>query len=388
MDALAIKSVARDLLEAVAPLVGDSAVTVMDRDGFILASSQPCDAGAIHHGAVEAIRQRRLVRTGPTDAEALPGAKEGVCLPIVSGGEIIGAVEVRGGPAEVERTAGLLAACVGLCLDMSARGDNDRFQKSMRIALLRAATSPGTPDPEAISTRGRELGLELRLPARIIVVTPVNGGSRTDSARTLARFEEIVASEQRLDPASDLVETLDGSLVLLKHAPETFDTGAFAGALHAALSGGTDGEVGIGIGRRCDSPDLLPVSRHEAAVLSELGGGVRSIDDPVGRMYYMLRGSLDFGASARYLALLEADLKKGIGGKDYRQVMRTVRAYCDADCHGGRAAENLGVHKNTMNYRMNKIVSLLGLDGENAFVREFFLRLLVLRGNDGAMAEE
>lgn len=387
MNMLAIDSVARDFVDAVTPLLGSSGVAVMDTEGSILASSYPERVGNIHYGAVEAAKRRQVVHVRSGDSQIYPGALEGICLPVIKRGELLGVVAVQGNPDEMDKTAGLLAACVGLCLDMTHRENSTRQSKDLRVALLRAIISGAEPDAENILERGRELGLDLRLPARIIAFTPLSADSLAHASGTLARVERIFAFGACPDSPHDLSETLDGSLVVFKHIPEGFDVGAFASGLHAALSREIALDIGVGIGRLCTEWNHLAVSRHEAGMLSEIGGGIRSIDDPNGKMHYMLRGSLDFGISAKYLALLEADLKRGIGGKDYCQVMQTVRAYCDADCHGGRAAENLGIHKNTMNYRMNKIVSLLGLDRQNAFVREFFLRLLALQGGDKPTAK-
>ena len=43
-----------------------------------------------------------------------------------------------------------------------------------------------------------------------------------------------------------------------------------------------------------------------------------------------------------------------------------------------KASQRLHIHKNTLLYRMKRLYSLLGLEGETPFAREFFIRLILL----------
>jgi sugar diacid utilization regulator len=48
-----------------------------------------------------------------------------------------------------------------------------------------------------------------------------------------------------------------------------------------------------------------------------------------------------------------------------REAIRTLRAYLDSQCSLSRTAEALGVHRNTVGYRVTRILELLGVDPED-----------------------
>ena len=57
----------------------------------------------------------------------------------------------------------------------------------------------------------------------------------------------------------------------------------------------------------------------------------------------------------------------------------TLRQYLDCRCDAGETARRLGVHRNTVRYRLGRLVALSGLDLEDAderLVTEFQLRML------------
>ncbi|HZU15543.1 MAG TPA: helix-turn-helix domain-containing protein [Candidatus Dormibacteraeota bacterium] len=54
-----------------------------------------------------------------------------------------------------------------------------------------------------------------------------------------------------------------------------------------------------------------------------------------------------------------------LGERRGREAIRTLRAYLDAHLSAGRAAETLGLHRNTVAYRIQRILELLGVDPED-----------------------
>ncbi len=363
---------AQDFIKTIKPLLGEYDITFMDASGAVLASSIPGRAGFLHHGAAEAARKKKPVAIHAGNIADYHGSYEGVCFPVIKNDALLGVVGIRGVPDEVEPTAGLLAACVGLYLGHNVGEVRARLRRDMRQSLLESVTGDAPPPPETIREKGRELGIDCGLPVRVVAVR---------APLPLPELEKAATGGDWFDDARDLAGVFGGVVLIARHVPDgaSIDMAAeqLRDSLRRSLRGG--GDVGIGIGSLCAAWSQTRFSRQEATALACLGDGVRSIDSPAGRMTYLLGGTLRQGETERCLERLDSALRQGSGEKNYRQTMRTLRAYCDADCHGGQAAKRLGIHKNTMNYRMNKIVSLLGLEHEEAFVREFFLRLLVLR---------
>ena len=55
-----------------------------------------------------------------------------------------------------------------------------------------------------------------------------------------------------------------------------------------------------------------------------------------------------------------------------------MEAYCATDFSVSRAAERLHIHKNTLLYRIRKVLSLMGLEEVQGFLKAYFLRLLLV----------
>lgn len=380
MTSMPIQSVAQDIVDAIKPLVGERTINIMEPGGAIVASSDPVRVGTFHQGAAEAATHRRVVRIQPEQVPNYPGSREGINMPVVKNGELLGVVGIAGRPEEVEQAANLLGACVDLYLDQVFSNRKSQLRKDMLLALLRLMLSGEMVDRDEVLAGGRELRMDLRLPIRALVFVPPRAPGRQHGMEALARMQTLASREGWIDEDCDVSACLDDKLVIMKLIPAGFDARAFAAKTHAMLQEELGRPAGVGLGCLCDDWRQLYVSHREAATLAEMGAGqCLCIDDEGSKVLYMMNSCLAGGVSERYLRNLEQALRRGFGEKDIPRVMETVQAYCEADCRGGKAAESLGIHKNTMNYRMNKIVSLLGMEEENSFVREFFLRLLLLQ---------
>lgn len=390
MKPVQFHSVAQNLVEAIKPLVGERIVNIMETDGKIVASTDPSHVGIIHTGAAEAATRRSVVRITPEEAHSYPGSREGISLPVIKNGELLGVVGIHGVPDEVESAANLLGVCVDLYLDQMFGMRTLKTRQDRLALLLRRMFSAEGGKKEEAAALGRELQTDLRLPLRVAVAAPEGQlGNRRRNSEVLSRLFDLIDNGAWLDASCDACIVMDGSVVLIKHVHPGFDAENYLSKFHASINLESVSPVGVAMGSKCDDWESLPVSRHEAMnLLSMDPAGSRSIDLRSSKVMYLMKSCLDANGSERHLTDLFQSLRSGFGDKDMVRVMGTVRAYCDADCSSGKAAENLGIHKNTMNYRMNKIITLLGMEGENLFVREFFLRLLLLQYQRIKMAEQ
>jgi carbohydrate diacid regulator len=166
----------------------------------------------------------------------------------------------------------------------------------------------------------------------------------------------------------------------------------FVGADGSIVADMGEGEVVVLLRPAGESTDLAPVKRTAAALSRHLATELRtSIPIGVGlphnglsglvRSYQDARGALNSGCvdgdglycldraglaglvdgasratrralAARILAPLEGD----------RYLSATLDAYFLSDCSPGAAAERLGLHRNTLAYRLGRIAALTGLD--------------------------
>lgn len=379
MKNLSIEAVAEDIVNVIKPLIGGRTINIMNIEGVIIASSDPSRVGTFHKGAAAAAARRRVVRISPAEVELYPGAKEGINMPVVKNGELLGVVGIYGVPEEVEQAANLLGACVDLYLNQAQAARKTQLRKDMRLALIRRMLLGEMLDREELLSSGRELSLDLRLPMRAVVAA---AGRETyghgHGLELLNRMYSAIGRGGWIDENRDVFAIVDDALVMFKHTPAGFDSDAFVRAMHLELGSELGVPVTVALGGQCDDWRQLVLSHHEAQTLAGIyGGACVGIDSGDCRIMYLLKGCMRPGVSERCLAAPYQGLRRGFGDKEMDRVMETIRAYCDAGCSSGRAAKTLDIHKNTMNYRMNKIFALAGLD-DNPFARELFLRFLLM----------
>lgn len=375
-----IQTVAQEIVDAIKPLVRDRTINIMDTGGTIVASSDPARVGTFHQGAAEAAANRRAVYIQPEEVPAYPGAKEGINLPVVKNGELLGVVGIYGVPEEVEQAANLLGACVDLYLDQALATRRTRLRKDMLLGLVRRMLSGELLDREELMAAARELSLDLRLPVRAIHIAAGHDGfNRRSSLETLDRIHDTMRREGWVVEGRDVHAVLDDAVVVIKHVAAGFDAGQFARNVRAGLGRDLGAPVCVALGGRCDDWRQVAWSHHEARVLADMEeDACLNIDSWDGKALYMLKGCLRNGSADRYLDWLYQALINGFGAVEMERVMETIGSYCRAGCRCGVAAAEQGIHKNTMNYRVNKILALTGMEESDLFGREFFLRLLCL----------
>lgn len=381
-----IKAVAQEIVDAIKPLVGHRTINIMNPAGIIVASSDPLRVGTFHQGAAEAAATLKPVRINPDEVSSYRGAKEGINLPVIKSGELLGVVGIYGVPEEVEQSANLLGACVNLYLDQAQAIRKTQLRRDLQLTLLRRMLAGDMVDRDELMAGGRELSVDLRLPMRAVVVTPAGReAKRRHGIELLDRAHSIAAREGWVDVSRDVFAVMDAALVVMKHLGDRFDVDAFAAAVRSGLVAELGIPVGVAVGGRADDWRELALSHREARALAELSDGIgyANIDALPNKVGYMLDGCLRSSVAERHLAMMRQALVNGFGRDGLDEVMDTIRAYCDAGCRCGAAAAALGIHKNSMNYRVNKVLALVGMEGSGLFDREFFLRLLVLRHRRG-----
>lgn len=156
-------------------------------------------------------------------------------------------------------------------------------------------------------------------------------------------------------------------------------------ALLSRLQSETGVPLSIGIGRYHRGAAGLARSYADARAALNLGQRLSSTDrvhslDKLGVAAFV--GVADertkVELATHLLSPLDADA----------ELLSTLEVYFRENCHPGSAAEKLGIHRNTLNYRLEKVALITGLD-PRVFDQAVQIRLaLVLRTLDREKSEE
>nr|WP_188275606.1 helix-turn-helix domain-containing protein [Streptomyces sp. CBMA152] len=372
-----VKGDYQDLVDEISALLGAPA-TLEDRDFKLIAfgAHDSDDDTAMDPVRTRSILTRRstpAVRawfegfgitraTGPVRIPAAPEAgvnRDRVCLPVRHRGIVLGYVwllDADPGPAEdrlaaamevASRIGGLLAdeAQAGADLSREFRAvltAGRGWQRDMAMAALRAALGPDADGLHAV-----------------VCTTPWPG--EAPSVRTVAgtaalcvvpwgSYGEAPSDED----AGDAVPQALAALVRLRSAD------ALAPALTAAerlrASAGPGAAAGVAVPRRGLAE--LPTSWHEATAAARAARAEARLG-PVAQWsgigpYRLLTALPD---TAPHDVAVRALLSPA-----HTELARTAEVFLDCAGQAGRTAAALGIHRQTLYYRLSRVEQLTGLD--------------------------
>lgn len=365
-----LEPLAREMVEAVSGLVEGRTINLMDTKGIIVASSDPARVGSFHQGAMEAVCTGKMVNITKEQVPDYSGAREGCNMPLRVNGTIIGVVGIRGDPPEIQALAHLLEVYAAKYFQLEAMASPRLAERELRGRVLRALLAPtdrAMADAEVLMDN---LGLCLEFPLQVIVFSDRAGAAQSERQERLLSF---LAGQGWLRPERELWGTVDDRLVLLC---------ACEGHCVAALchrDAGQDNMLAdyrLCIGDVCRTTWDIAAAYQQAAALESISSrAVSDLRDPAVRCDYMLYSAAIRNADflEQFYARLENTLREG----ELSLLLQTAECYYRHGRSVTQAAAELFVHKNTLQYRLRRLLEALEVERCGPFQEEFLVRLLL-----------
>ncbi len=375
---MTIEQMAQEMVDAIAQIMSNRTINIMDKNAVIIASSDPQRIGTFHQGAAEALSSGKTICIYKNDIPHYEGAKEGINLPIVLDGKLFGVVGIYGDPDEVKDAANLLRVYVRQYFAQAALNRKEHMESELRLQLLRLLVLDYKGSLEDIHQLCALLGIKLSMPMRAIVISLSSDASGPlGRLKNLDKLFGILAAENLIIPGKDLYGIMDDRFILLKHMERNILPDAFVNQVHQTVCQGQKLEASTAIGGLCSQEDQLPRSYSEALTLAENIPGWSCMDDYKTRLDYLFI-RLHQADTAGFSEEIYRKLKDHFGEQEIDGVMETILTHCQCAGSIGTSATRLHIHKNTMLYRMNRIYTVLGMEHEDDFVRRCFLKMLLV----------
>lgn len=361
-----LDQLATQLVEVTAALVEGRTINIMNTDGIIVASSEPGRVGSFHQGALEAAQTGKMVNITREQLPRYSGAREGCNMPLRVNGSIIGVVGIRGNPPEIQALAHLLERYAVKYFQLEAMASPRLAESELRGRVLRALLAPS--DSALANARALMDTLQIRLefPLQVAVISGWEGPAQSRQQETLVDF---FTANQWLRPRMDIWGTVDDRLVLLRSG--TSQAGDMLRQLDAP---GPEYKISFGV--PCHSLWDIAASYEQASTLDIIGAQqVNDIQDPATRCSYMLYCTAvrDSGFVEGMYQTLQETFREG----EWQMLLKTAERYYALGRSVTQAADALFIHKNTLQYRVHRLLEALNLDRCTAFQQEFLLRLLL-----------
>ena len=366
---------AQDFVEATSLLVGQRTINIMDQKGIIIASTEKHRIGDFHQGAAEVLETGKPVLIKIEDLPRYPGTKEGYNMPIFLNDEIIGVVGIFGCEEEVQSIANLLRVYVTQSFSQLQMTQKQNLEAELRNQLLRLLLFGGESQKEMIAKLCGMLNLRLEHPIRIVLLYE---RARERNMKHLLDYSQLIQNliwKNVLDRRRDVFGIQNADYVILLGGGESPEMQKRLDKLLHEIE--AEDVWNAAVSSPCRNLEEISAGMREVSVLrNRKGGTIQNLEEHSCRMQYLL-GSMTVQEGARTAARMLRRLKEQHGENQAEQLLRTARVYYECGGSVARAAEQLNLHKNTLLYRMKQLYQTFEMEQDSAFVREFFIRMLL-----------
>lgn len=354
-------------------------VLVTDENAVIIGSSDPMRLFTIHEPSVMAMRRRIEIYTDAPEAARLKGVKPGVTLPVCLAGDVVGSIAIAGDHREVSRYGYLVQKQAELFLReqliQESAGARERALRELVGDI--AAFAPEQDDSGIIVTRGRELGYDLGMPRVCLILELSSPGQEAmerlnDPIRQTFLRNDIHDILRSAFPESScfasglghkrysIFPSVENSLESSWFEPiEERCAKCTAGSAEVGLT------LTIGVGTCAGSVEELHYSYCEAWKALSIGLRKKGLGQTHRIVDYHVEDLLTTVNVRKGRRFSQKILGSFTKLSDRDEMYRTFEAWCEAPCNPGSVAEKLNIHRNTLQYRLDKIRRATGADPRN-----------------------
>lgn len=338
-------------------------INLIDTQGVIFASTNPARVGQFHPGAL------RILREGLSELNVREndgsGMQPGVNLPIYLDGQLEGVIGITGDPAEVGVFGGVMRRMLEIMLEDLRRKDLDSTVEQARALFLENWLFSAEPDWKELAQRGRLLEIDINQPyvllrIQLFDVSAPGGAPLLPDELHSAAIVQAIQNELPARRGQYCAALRNQLLVLLRQLPLS-DTVLLAQRLCRVAGRGYPASVQAygGISSSGSGAEL----RH--CYLQASTACTLASRSSKGNVLYYDRVSLEFLLQS-VPRLLRDDLRESVftrcPAQDVPAYARLIRLFFGSGGDLNRCAAALGVHRNTVQYRLERLTQLTGYD--------------------------
>ena len=373
---LEFSSMAQDFVEATSSLVGGRTINIMDREGTIIASTEKERIGTFHQGAAEVIATGKPVLIETKDLPRYPGAKEGYNMPIFLKDELIGVVGIFGCEEQMLNVANLLKVYVTQHFAQQAMTQKQNVESEVRNRLLSLLLLGDTGQMETIYQLSALIPVQPVFPVKVIMIRAGKGKNTREQMNHYTQLFQNMMWQGTLDRSRDVFGIQNNDCIIIHSVPRQ---GKADEALDKIIAQVVREEgLCIAVSGACARLEDIPGGMKESNTLISMEGGpVRNLEDSQVKIQYLIYKSLIHGGT-KYAKMLYRKLTDSQDARQAEVLLVTARVYYQENGSVQKASERLHLHKNTLLYRMKRLLQLLDLEHETPFTREFLVRLIFM----------
>jgi carbohydrate diacid regulator len=345
------KLLAQEIVERTIEIIGYN-VNVMDKDGMIIGSGDESRLYELHAGAVEAITKGREVEVSDEDVTRLKGTKTGINLPITFNGAIIGVIGVTGPLEDIRGYGKLVKMAAELSLSQAFLTAELQWDTRHKEELVRQVVEGKVDNWTLFLTRAESLGLVIEFPCEVLYIEAPHSLNRAKEE------QQKEALKEQLRAHGEPIQIQKDQFVLFLPEAKRINQEKLIQIVKRY-------ELHVGCGMVINTIQELSTSYQQAFDSLQVGK-LRDANTTIHRYEEML---LDVWLYRIYRLSDVEHLKKVIlplKEDDLApQLMHTLQKYIEENGEIQQIASSLFVHRNTIQYRLQRIAAITKKDPRN-----------------------
>lgn len=346
-------------------------INIMDEAGCIIASTDSERIGMYHPGAQRIISQK-LEELLICDDETIDGMREGINLPIVIEGEIVGVVGITGKAKDVTIFGKIIQRMAEIMIYDRYQRNNRQIEKQMRSNFVFNWLFDKRSDKEVekeLRLSGHLLNIDIDLPRVVSVLSVVDYGCESDEEnRELRRHRLYNSIIQSIDGVigkdkQQIVLEVGFKMVVFFHSDNSVRVMDELGPILHDIERRHKCEIYGGIGSVGKDRSGIKRSYREADIACSIAMKAKKA-----RLSFY--GDVD---TEMLLQIISQEDRRAFLCRVFRNIpeeewdswMRMLRCLTENDGSISETASILFIHKNTLQYRLNKLKAITGYDPRN-----------------------
>lgn len=352
--------ISRNVAEAIVTQLSqviENHINIMDKTGVIVASTDPARVGTVHGGAVRILEEKLPELLIESDNEYV-GLKNGVNLPIEFENEIIGVIGITGKTEVVYKYGKIIKKMTEVLLRDAYNRERKVIEQKAKDRFLEEWIL-GKYDinyPMEFKRMADTFGIDVVTKKRVMVISvpkqfnpEITDHDLTEVSRTVRRFLNGMEQAHMFRTATAFVcifnhEENAGMLEVVERIfrliKERFDVRVFAGLDHGDEKNIRTAYDNANIALRISLKTERPITVY----------------DPLNVDIF-----IDLVPMRYKKAYLEKFFKAG-NVDEVEEWIEMLRVFLAAEGSLSLASDRLYIHKNTLQYRLNKIREITGYD--------------------------
>ncbi|NLZ38574.1 MAG: hypothetical protein GX893_03080 [Firmicutes bacterium] len=367
---------AQKIVEAMSGIIKQD-INMMDSNGVIIASTDHKRIGHFHEGAKRAIRLKKEIIIHKDNE--FQGSKKGINLPVFLWDEIVGVIGITGDQEHVVKYGQIIKNMTEILLKEIYLESQSRLEKEARKHFVEELIFRKFEKVELMETRASFLSINLALPRRVLVfeITEADEIEFDKWQNLWEKVFSLIMNEFSFN--SNNVVVSNGSKAIVLYVDEESKQKTIEllkkiiGKIQSIVKEKYKLKISAGVGRRCLQPQELHLSFLDAEKCLNFA----KMREKQQALFYEdlnLELLIEAMPAQTIACFCSKVLEKKLSSKD----LETLKVFFKNNCSINATADDLYIHKNTLQYRLNKIHKMTGFNPRvfnEAVILYFFLLL-------------